>query len=1242
LEIVTESAKKKAGNKNCYLHLMTRSNRCFFKDCCLLASCFLICICVTAQNPTLVLPVGHTSSINSVVFTGDGKQVVTASSDKTVKRWDVITGVLLADTTFEAPLTSFRFAPGERRTLARDDNGILYLFDKSVKHLVATLKNGTETLFDAAFSPDGKIIASTYGDNSVMLWNTANGKKIASVQVSKNPVYTLLFSPDSKTVLTISDDAAATLIDASNGAKLKEFTLEGHRPVCAAFSADGKQIACGFEKINYRGKKVTWKVVVSFMNIRGKVKMFGGGGGMSSLQFSRDNQSLLLGMPDPQLWDIDKEECSYTLHTGMRHINKVSFADNDKAVFVAGSDTVMKLYDKTTGVEKTLLRGAGGSITDVAFSPNSRWVVSASTDGTARIWDVKTGIAARVLKGHARDVLRLVSPDGKHLITEASYEVVDSIYDIHSVVTRFKVSSWSLTDNQRKQLRDHNSITTFYFSPDSKYFALLSYDHLQVQTTGDFDSLYAEDDNNGKYFYAAFSSDSRYLATLSWNSEVTVREVATGKIMSHFNRVAHDTTYARFFNGSQWIARRIDSNFIAYDSASGDRVSDLRKILQSTFKAPLSFSPKGNYIAAYSTDNTVRIWDYSSGKQVAKLSGFQGFAEWIRYSADGAKVMVYCKGHISTWDAFTGVKLSEIALEPDEVVQFDVAADGSHIFTLTRNTCYSLNLLSGERRVQFSGLFDEHTKVKYSSADSAIVLQTSKSISYVDASTGKTRYQVNSIAGELFEEVYWSGSRIFSRNGFTTSLYDIRKEKKIATLIPIDSADYLLHVPSGYYMGSRNAAKVVHYLTAEKRIVSFDQLDARYNRPDRVIEVTSTPDTALVNAYFKAYLKRISKLGIDTAAFTRFAPPVADFINRALIGAEQNTQALSLKVHASSENLAIASFNLWVNEVPVFGSKGLNISRRGLKRFDTTIKVQLSNGVNAIESGVRNTGGIESYRVPLYVHYLADHPSNERVHFIGVGIDQFADSSHNLSWSVKDIGDLAAKLKQRYPDIIIDTLFNSNVTRFNILALKQKLMMLDVDDKVIVSYSGHGMLSQDLDYYLSTYRIDFNDPASGGLAYEEFESLVDGIAPRKKLVLIDACHSGELDKQEIERIEVIGKELDKAGIKRDTVNRSNIKVKKRLGMSNSFELMQDLFANIGRGTGATIISAAGGMQFAQEREDLKNGVFTYSILDAFKHSQILTVEALKRFVSESVSRLTRGLQKPTSRSETNNFDWIIW
>ena len=54
-------------------------------------------------------------------------------------------------------------------------------------------------------------------------------------------------------------------------------------------------------------------------------------------------------------------------------------------------------------------------------------------------------------------------------------------------------------------------------------------------------------------------------------------------------------------------------------------------------------------------------------------------------------------------------------------------------------------------------------------------------------------------------------------------------------------------------------------------------------------------------------------------------------------------------------------------------------------------------------------------------------------------------------------------------------------------------------------------------------------------------------------------------------------------------SKSTIKIipNKNLGMKNSFELMQSIFVNVGKGTGATIVSAAGGMQYAQERGDLK-------------------------------------------------------
>ena len=64
-------------------------------------------------------------------------------------------------------------------------------------------------------------------------------------------------------------------------------------------------------------------------------------------------------------------------------------------------------------------------------------------------------------------------------------------------------------------------------------------------------------------------------------------------------------------------------------------------------------------------------------------------------------------------------------------------------------------------------------------------------------------------------------------------------------------------------------------------------------------------------------------------------------------------------------------------------------------------------------------------------------------------------------------------------------------------------------------------------------------------------------------------------------------------------------------LRNGFELMQDLFVNVDKNTGATIISAAGGTQFALEKGSLENGVFTYSILECMQQREHATVSELK-------------------------------
>jgi hypothetical protein len=461
------------------------------------------------------------------------------------------------------------------------------------------------------------------------------------------------------------------------------------------------------------------------------------------------------------------------------------------------------------------------------------------------------------------------------------------------------------------------------------------------------------------------------------------------------------------------------------------------------------------------------------------------------------------------------------------------------------------------------------------------------------------------------------------------------------TFIPIGpGTDYFNLVPSGYYQCTPAAARLLYY-SKNLEPITFEQLDIKYNRPDKVLQAINCPDTSLIRSYQNAYLKRIKKLALDTAAFREgYSVPEADFINRDHINNEQTSKELSLRVHGSDSTYTLDRFNIWVNEVPVFGLRGRNIRQRDQKSFDTTVSVILSQGDNQLQTSVININGTESYRKPLVVRYTPLILKKEKAYFIGIGINHFADSAHNLNWSVKDIRDLAVKLRGKYKaNIEIDTLFDKDVTVAKVKSLKKKLEGSSVNDKVIIAYSGHGLFSTGYDYYLSSYNINFSQPEQNGIPYDELEDILDSIPARRKLMLIDACQSGEVDKDEMIQYEAVQKKLDSAGIKGAVlINKDNSKV----GMKNSFELMQELFVNVGKSTGATIISAAAGTQFALEKNNLQNGVFTYTILEYMQHHEHAAINEIKKYVNQRVTELTGGLQVPTMRNENVALNWEVW
>jgi len=270
------------------------------------------------------------------------------------------------------------------------------------------------------------------------------------------------------------------------------------------------------------------------------------------------------------------------------------------------------------------------------------------------------------------------------------------------------------------------------------------------------------------------------------------------------------------------------------------------------------------------------------------------------------------------------------------------------------------------------------------------------------------------------------------------------------------------------------------------------------------------------------------------------------------------------------------------------------------------------------------------------------------LHLFTIGVAKYQEAEHNLLYPVKDSQDIADLFKKQegkaFKKVVLHSLTDEQATKENIDGLKAKLEGTLVNDMVIVYYSGHGLLSPNKDYYLSTHDVSFKDPTARGYAYESLEEMLDGIPARKKVILLDACHSGEVDKEDAaEEIEENTSTIDLGDM--NFKGSAGVKV----GNQSTFELMSLLFTDLRSNIGATIISASAGTQYALEDKSWQNGAFTYCLkqgllerkADANSDQQIQLTE-LQEYVNAAVLELTSGKQRPTTRAENRVNDLVVW
>lgn len=446
--------------------------------------------------------------------------------------------------------------------------------------------------------------------------------------------------------------------------------------------------------------------------------------------------------------------------------------------------------------------------------------------------------------------------------------------------------------------------------------------------------------------------------------------------------------------------------------------------------------------------------------------------------------------------------------------------------------------------------------------------------------------------------------------------------------------------PDGYFKASKEQLRDYHFV---KGLETFpiSSYELFLNRPDVVMERVGFSDRSSIALYHEAYQRRLNRYGVASIDdFLVLERPEIELDNAGGLPASVADRQLQLNLHIRSELAAIKSVTVYVNGVPASVYEALSGPA-------ITADVVLNAGPNNISVIALGVNGIESEPVGATV-FNRQPATSERVHYLGIGVSDYRDSTMNLRYATKDIRAMVDYLGMRYDGRfhLVDTLMDTAAVRQRVLDARQQLMATDVDDVVIISLSGHGLVDEENQFFFATHDLDFKAPQELGLSYADIQYLLDGIPARRKLVLLDACHSGEIDEDTIGGVDP-GTTIEVAEDVVAVQARGSKAIGTKKSKNNSFDVMRSLFYDFDRGNGAYVISAAGGREYAYEGEDWSNGVFTYSVIQAFQELGYDTfsgrvpfkVSGLKSDVYRRVNQLTKGRQQPTARSENIEWDW---
>ena len=1078
-----------------------------------------------------------------------------------------------------------------------------------------------------AISPDGSLIATCSPDETVRLWDVAMGCEAAVLKGHTGPVYRICFSPDGQLLASCSWDLTVRLWDIRTRTCKMTIPVPGLPGIMAiekiVFSPSGKEILSGASS---RGKSPGYIHIWDCTT----------GSAIKHFEIPEDQISALDFSPDGKLVAIAKGDFDFI------ELRVLEIETGNTALY-------LKEPFKRTDEELAKPRHYAASVS-IAFSADSS-LLAFTLRGKVCLVDIKLNKKKDPLPVND-DVYKIQrDPDGRLI---AYGQKIVSIWNagISAQVESFNVSVTCMSYKENIFARANGRTLELVDKYSGQVIRRLG-SQLNLPDPGTIGNLMRQ-------FVLTANPVYPILASAAPDGLVRLWDLRKGGAPVTFKAHERSIEGIAFDPGGEILATGGTDKTVKLWAVKNAAL--LCTILVESSPRSIAFSFNSQFVYVNVDDGRIAVIHTATGTLVHYTDKVNELtSECIIASAPPVEVLVTSQTGIIVCDDVLqqrtpvkiGIPIQSMAYNKERILalgggnskwlgmQNPNLVKGQVLLFNTRSG--ELNVLEGHSAMVKSVAFSPDGKTVVSGgADGKIFLW--------EAATGQKLFSIDAHAGDVTAVCFISAGFFIASIGLdaVVRLWESSTGKLVATFISLNEDDYVCVTSEGYYTATKPGLRSVMF-RVDDNIFPFDQFDLQLNRPDIVLRKLAFGEPELIDAYKNAYERRLKSLGftMDSVRVEDSDTPQIKLISPQP-DPSSSTRLIRLKLSLSSPKKNLNRLLAYCNDVPLYGQQGIGLQQLG-RSGEMDVDIQLMSGDNKVQLCVVDESGVSSPMLSFRTVFVnGEHKPGLLI--LTTGVSKYDDPTYNLEFAAKDAQDLVTeikKLQQIYAHVTTRVLTDADATRQMILESRAFLENSSIDDHVIVLFAGHGTIVG-ADYFFLP--ADFKKEAinASAISYNDIQSLLNGIPARRRLVLLDTCHAGEPDAaDETGSNAPLGQGVKHIRSFREIGLDANAPANNETKKPALLGRLPELFADLRRDSGANVIAAAAASEYACEFDELKNGVFTSCVIQAFRDQQLnskeerITVSALHKYVTKKVEELTGGKQRPVSRRENITDDFPV-